>query len=110
MIISTGVVSVSIQDAEKRVEAMRIGPGEVMGEEGVLAESRSLGEFRSITSGRFFRIERAALDTQLKHPSDLKSALGHLQDQRQGIRQAIVTQKPEALKKSGLWHWLLPRR
>lgn len=110
MIISTGVVSVSIHDGEKLLEAMRIGPGEVMGEEGVLAESPSRGEFRSITSGRYFRIEKAVLDNQLKHPGDLKSALSNLQDQRQGIRQAIVMQKPAQTKKSGLLHWLLQRR
>ena len=34
---------------------------EVLGEEGILSEGRSRGEFRSLTSGRLFRIERCML-------------------------------------------------
>ncbi|NWD48405.1 mechanosensitive ion channel family protein [Pseudomonas gingeri] len=110
MIISTGVISLSVHDGEKLIEAMRIGPGEVMGEEGVLGESRSQGEFRSITSGQFFRIEKAALDSLLKHAGDLRLALGSLQDKRQEARQAVILQKPVEIKKSGLLDWLLYRR
>lgn len=110
MIISTGVVSVAIHDDEKLVEAGRMGPGEVMGEEGILADKPSRGEFRSITSGRLFRIEKAMFGNQLEHLGDLKSALSHLQDQRQEIRETLVMQKPVAIKRSGLFQWLLQRR
>ena len=47
---------------------------------------------------------------QLEHLGDLKSALSNLQDQRQEIRQTVVMQKPEEIKKSGLLHWLRQRR
>ncbi|WP_166363404.1 mechanosensitive ion channel family protein [Pseudomonas akapageensis] len=110
MIISTGVVSVSIHDGEKLIEAVRLGPAEVMGEEGILTASSSRGEFRSITSGRLFRIEKTTLDNQLERLGDLKTALSNLQDQRQEIRQAVVMQKPVEIKKSGLLHWLLQRK
>ncbi|MFS2069727.1 mechanosensitive ion channel domain-containing protein [Pseudomonas sp. CT11-2] len=110
MVISTGVVSVSIHDGEKLIEAMRMGPGEVMGEEGILAAGPSRAEFRSITSGRLFRIEKTTLENQLEHLSDLKSALSTLQDKRLEIRQAVVMQKPVEIKKSGLLHWLLQRK
>jgi hypothetical protein len=110
MIISTGVVSVAIHDDEKLVEAGRMGPGEVLGEEGILADKPSRGEFRSITSGRLFRIEKAVFGNQLEHLGDLKSALSHLQDQRQEIRETLVMQKPVEIKRSGLFQWLLQRR
>ncbi|NUT78889.1 mechanosensitive ion channel [Pseudomonas sp. C1C7] len=110
MIISTGVVSVAIHDDEKLVEAGRMGPGEVLGEEGILADKPSRGEFRSITSGRLFRIEKHVFGNQLEHLGDLKSALSHLQDQRQEIRETLVMQKPAEVKRSSLFQWLLQRR
>lgn len=110
MIISTGVVSVAIHDDEKLVEAGRMGPGEVMGEEGILADKPSRGEFRSITSGRLFRIEKNVFGDQLEHLGELKNALSHLQDQRQEIRETLVMHKPVEIKKLGLLQWLLQRR
>lgn len=110
MVISTGVVSVSIHDDEKLVEVGRMGPGEVLGEEGILAANPSRGEFRSITSGRLFRIEKNTLGQGLEHLGELKSALSNLQNQRQEIRQALVMQKPAQIKKSGLLHWLMLRK
>ena len=110
MIISTGVVSVSIHDGEMLIEAGRMGPGEVLGEEGILADSPSRGEFRSITSGRLFRIEKTTFGNQLEHLGELKTALSHLQDQRQEIRETVVMQKPVAIKKSGLLQWLRQRK
>ncbi len=106
LIIATGVVSVAIHDGERVVEAGRMGPGEVMGEEGILAEGRSRGQFRSLTSGRLFRIEKSLLGPQLQHSSDLLLALDKLQHQREGIREAVVLKKPQPIKKTGLLRWL----
>jgi small-conductance mechanosensitive channel len=110
MIISTGVVSVSIHDGEKLIEAGRMGPGEVLGEEGILADSPSRGEFRTITSGRLFRIEKDMFGNQLEHLGELKTALGYLQDQRQEIRETVIMQQPAQVKRSGLLQWLLQRK
>ncbi|NWC78045.1 mechanosensitive ion channel [Pseudomonas sp. P7759] len=106
MIIATGVVSVAIHDGDRVVEAGRMGPGEVMGEEGILADGRSRGQFRSLTSGRLFRIEKSLLGAQLQHSSDLLMALDRLQHQREDIRDAVVLKKPAPAKKSGLLRWL----
>ncbi|MCG8907172.1 mechanosensitive ion channel family protein [Pseudomonas sp. DP-17] len=110
MIISTGVMSVSIHDGEKLIEAGRMGPGEIMGEEGILAGNPSRGEFRSITSGQFFRIGKDMFGSQLEHLHELQSALSHLQEQREEIREAVILQKPVETKKKGLLSWLLQRR
>ncbi|TFY84244.1 mechanosensitive ion channel protein MscS [Pseudomonas kairouanensis] len=106
LIIATGVVSVAIHDGERVVEAGRMGPGEVMGEEGILADGRSRGQFRSLTSGRLYRIEKALLGAQLQHSSDLLMALDKLQHQRESIREAVVLKKPQAIKKTGFLRWL----
>ncbi len=110
MIISTGVVSVSIHDGERFIEAGRMGPGEVLGEEGILSEGRSRGEFRSLTSGRLFRIERCMLGAQLEHSSDLHLALDNLVHQREEIRESVVAKKPVHIKRSGLLGWLQKKR
>ncbi|MDR9750230.1 mechanosensitive ion channel family protein [Pseudomonas sp. SZMC_28357] len=109
MIISTGVVSVAIHDGEKMIEAGRLGPGEVMGEEGILNSAPSRGEFRSISSGRLFRIEKEALGVQLEHHSELQVALNNLQEQREDIRETVVTKKPLEVKKGGFLQWLQRR-
>lgn len=110
MIISTGVVSVSIHDGERLIEAGRMGPGEVLGEEGILNQGRSRGEFRSLTSGRLFRIERDMLDPQLEQSSDLHVALDNLIHQREEIRESVVTKKTVHAKRSGLLGWLQKKR
>lgn len=110
MVISTGVVSVLIHDGERFIEAGRMGPGEVMGEEGILAHGRSRGEFRSLTSGRLFRIDRAMFDAQLEHYSELQVALDTLQHQREDIRESVIAKKPEQIKRSGLLGWLQKKR
>lgn len=106
MIIAAGVVSVAVHDGERVIEAVRMGPGEVMGEEGILADGRSRGQFRSLTSGRLFRIEKALLGEQLQHSSDLLMALDKLQHQREGIRDAVALKKPQTIKKTGFLSWL----
>ncbi|MGF6098549.1 mechanosensitive ion channel family protein [Pseudomonas sp. 18175] len=107
LIIATGVVSVAIHDGERVVEAGRMGPGEVMGEEGILADGRSRGQFRSLTSGRLFRIEKSQLGAQLQHSSDLLMALDKLQHQREGIRDTVVLKKPQPPAKNRFFRWLL---
>ena len=106
LIIATGVISVAVHDGERVVEAGRMGPGEVMGEEGILADARSRGQFRSLTSGRLFRIEKSLLGAQLQHSSDLLMALDKLQHQREHIRDAVVLNKPQSVKKTGFLRWL----
>jgi small-conductance mechanosensitive channel len=106
MIISTGVVSASIHDGERFIEAVRLGPGEVMGEEGILAQGRSRAEFRSLTSGRLFRIDKTLFDSQLEHRCELQVALDKLQHQREAIRDAVVMKQPVQAKKGGFLHWL----
>lgn len=72
-VFSFGVVSVSIYDGEKRANAGRMGPGEVMVEEGTLADKPSRGKFHNITVDRLFRIEITVFSNQLEHLNELKS-------------------------------------
>lgn len=106
MIISTGVISLAVHDGERLLEATRMGPGEVLGEEGILADARSRGQFRCITGCVLFRIDKAMLRTHLEASGELKAALNKLQLFRQGVRQSLLLQKPVEIKKGGFLRWL----
>ncbi|MFJ3481815.1 mechanosensitive ion channel domain-containing protein [Pseudomonas sp. NPDC090202] len=106
MIISTGVMSLAVHDGERLLEATRMGPGEVLGEEGILAEGRSRGQFRCITGCVLFRIDKATLRKHLENGGELQAALNKLQLYRQGVRQSLLLQKPVAIKKGGFLRWL----
>lgn len=108
MVISTGVISASVHDGEKLIEAARMGPGEVLGEEGILAEGRSRAQFRCITRCVLFRIDQTTLRTYLEQGVELKAELNKLQLFRQGVRQSLLLQKPVEIKKGGFLRWLKP--
>jgi small-conductance mechanosensitive channel len=106
MIVSTGVLSLAVHDGERLVEATRMGPGEVLGEEGILADARSRGQFRCITGCLLFRIDKPMLLNYLETGGELKAALNKLQLLRQGVRQSLLLQKPVEIKKGGFLRWL----
>lgn len=108
MVISTGVISASVHDGERMIEAARMGPGELLGEEGILAEGRSRAQFRCITRCVMFRIDQENLRKYLDHGNELKAELSKLQLFRQGVRQSLLLQKPTAIKKAGFLRWLKP--
>jgi small-conductance mechanosensitive channel len=106
MVISTGVMSASVHDGERLLEAARMGPGEVLGEEGILSEGRSRAQFRCITGCVLFRIDQVTLRAYLEQGDEFKAALNKLQLFRQGVRQSLLLQKPVAIKKGGFLRWL----
>lgn len=106
MIVSTGVISLSMHDGERLIEAARMGPGEVLGEEGVLTDAPSRGQFRCITSCVLFRIDKTILRQHLDQEGELMNALKKLQLLRQGVRQSLLLQKPVQIKKGGFLRWL----
>jgi len=109
MVISAGVVSASIRQGDGMLEVGRMGPGEILGEEGILAQGRSEAEFRSLSSCLLFQIDKNALRAHLNQRTDLKVALTKLQHYRQRASQSLLMQKPVALKKAGFLHWLNKR-
>lgn len=106
LVISTGVISLSMHNGETLVEATRMGPGEVLGEEGLLAGAPSRGQFRCITSCVIFRIDESVLQQYLQPGGELQAALNKLQLFRQGVRQSLLLQRPVEIKKGGFLRWL----
>lgn len=109
LVISAGVISVSVRQGEGMFEVGRMGPGEILGEEGILSEGRSEAEFRSLSSCLMFQIDKDTLRTYLSQRNDLKVALTKLQHYRQRASQSLLMQKPAAVKKAGFLQWLHKR-
>ncbi|WP_095162538.1 mechanosensitive ion channel family protein [Pseudomonas sp. Irchel 3F5] len=106
LVIGTGVVSVSIRDGDKQLEAGRMGPGEVLGVEGLLEADDSTAEFRTLTSCILYRIDKDEVRSCLEQRTEVKTALIKLQRIRLQTRQSLLEQKPAAIKKGGFLSWL----
>lgn len=106
LVIGTGVVSVGVRDGDKQLEAGRMGPGEVLGVEGLLEADDSTAEFRTLTSCILYRIDKDEVRSCLEQRTEVKTALLKLQRIRQQTRQSLLEQKPAAIKKGGFLSWL----
>ncbi|WP_175652569.1 mechanosensitive ion channel family protein [Pseudomonas sp. Marseille-P9899] len=106
LVIGTGVVSAAVHDGERLLEAGRMGPGEVLGVEGLLDGDASSAEFRTLTSCLLYRIDKAEVRDCLEKRDEVKAALSKLQRVREQNSQSLVLQKPAVIKKGGFLNWL----
>ena len=106
LVIGSGVVSASVRDGDKLLEAGRMGPGEVLGVEGIIDEDESLAEFRTLTSCVLYRIDKEQVKSCLAQRGDVQTALSKLQRFRRQSRESLLLQKPALIKKGGFLSWL----
>jgi small-conductance mechanosensitive channel/CRP-like cAMP-binding protein len=106
LVIGSGVVQASVRNADTLLEAGRMGPGEVLGIEGLVDEDQSLVEFRTLTSCLLYRIEKEQVRSCLEQRGDVQTALVKLQRFRQQSRASLLLQKPAQVKKGGFLSWL----
>lgn len=106
LVIGTGVVSAAVPDGDAWVEAGRMGPGEIMGEEGIIDDTPSRARFTALTSCRLYRIDRDNIRTCLEQRSEIRTALNRLHAFREQASHSLLLQKPAALRKGGFLQWL----
>ncbi|MGE8315002.1 MAG: cyclic nucleotide-binding domain-containing protein, partial [Pseudomonas putida] len=106
LVIGSGVVSASVRDGDKRIEAGRMGPGEVLGIEGIIDEDDSFAEFRTLTGCVLYRIEKEQVKSCLQQRGEVQTALSKLQRFRRQSRESLLLQKPALIKKGGFLSWL----
>lgn len=109
LVIATGVVSASVKDGNEMVEAGRMGPGEVMGEQSVLADTPSQARFTALTSCVVYRIDKAATRQAMEQRVEIVTALNKLQAVRQQGTQHVLMRKPVVIKKNNFLGWLQKR-
>src|SRR5471030_1567512 len=81
-IIESGVVSVTLLRGGVPLEAGRMGPGEVIGEAGVLADMAVVADFTAKTDCVLYRIENEYLKPCLEARHDIGEAMKSLLDRR----------------------------
>lgn len=105
-ILESGIVSVRVLRGENWIEAGRMGPGELMGETGVVDGSPNLGRFVAYTDCRLYRIGREELEPWLHEHSELRGALAQLMDFRTRARQAVLDAGPAVVEQPTFLRWL----
>ncbi|MEN5238630.1 MULTISPECIES: mechanosensitive ion channel family protein [Pseudomonas] len=106
LVIGSGVIQASVRNGDKLVEAGRMGPGEVLGIEGLVDDDDSFAEFRTLTGCLLYRIEKEQVRSCLEQRSEVQSALTKLQRFRRQSRESLLMQKPTEVKKGGFLSWL----
>jgi small-conductance mechanosensitive channel len=108
-VIATGVVSAAVPDGERRVEAGRMGPSEVMGEQSIIGDTPSEACFTALTSSIIYRIDKSVARACMQQCNQVDRALHKLQAVRQKSAHSTLLARPPQVKKSGFLSWLQSR-
>ena len=109
MVIATGVVSATVPDGSGHLEAGRMGPSEVMGEQSILADTPSQATFTTLTSCIIYRIDKSLARSCMEQRAEVGRALNKLQAVRQQNSRLALLAKPVPIKKAGFLGWLHQR-
>ena len=106
MVIATGVVSVTVPDEAGPVEAGRMGPGEIMGEESILTDSPSQATFTTLTSSIIYRLDKSVTRECMAQRTEVGRALNRLQAVREQSSRMALMAAPAPAIKGGFLSWL----
>ncbi|MHC8305527.1 mechanosensitive ion channel domain-containing protein [Pseudomonas sp. PB3P13] len=110
MVIATGVVSATVPDGNGQIEAGRMGPSEVMGEQSILDDTPSQATFTALTSCIIYRIDKSLTRTVMDQRAEVRRAMNKLQVVRQQNSRTALLAKPVQIKKGGFLSWLQKRQ
>jgi CRP-like cAMP-binding protein len=108
-IIESGVVSVTLNRHGSPFESGRMGPGEVIGEAGILDDSSVPAQFTAKTFCGLYRIEKSYLKPCLDARHDIGDAMKTLLDYRLYKAKTLTQELPVAEAKKGFLQWLRNR-
>ncbi|MGE8154347.1 mechanosensitive ion channel domain-containing protein [Pseudomonas vancouverensis] len=108
-VIATGVVSATVPDGNGQIEAGRMGPSEVMGEQSILADTPSQARFTAMTSSIIYRLDKSLTRHCMAQRSEVDRALHKLQAVRQQNSRLALMAKPVPVRKGGFLGWLQSR-
>ena len=108
-IIESGVVSVELSRDGVRFESGRMGPGEVIGEGGILSDTALPADFTAKTFCSLYRIEKDYLKPCLDARHDISEAMTALLDYRLNKARTLTMETPKAVEKKGFLQWLRRR-
>lgn len=103
------MVSVTLSRGGVKLETARMGPGEVIGEGGILSETALPADFSAKTSCSLYRIEKDYLRPCLDARHDIGEAMKALLDFRLNKAQTLMQEVPKVVEKKGFLQWLRNR-
>ncbi|MDB6049454.1 MAG: mscS 3 [Pseudomonas sp.] len=107
LIIESGVVSVDIERADGLCELGRMGPGEVLGESGIIDQSASAVRFTARTDCLVYLMDAKDLEPWLDEHPELRGALVGLSRFRAQARASmLLLHKPVEIEPGGFLNWL----
>lgn len=111
VIIASGVVSVTIPDGDGPerpfIEAGRMGPAEVLGEQSVLDDCPSGGRFTAMTTCQLLTISRPAIRACIADRAEIGQAIGKLHAYRVESSRSLLTKPAKTAEaKVGFLAWL----
>lgn len=98
-IIESGVVTVTLTRHGTPFESGRMGPGEVIGEAGILSDSSVPAKFAAKTFCALYRIEKTYLKPCLDARHDISDAMKTLLDYRLHKAQSLTEEAPVVVAK-----------
>ncbi|MFP3680722.1 mechanosensitive ion channel family protein [Pseudomonas sp. SIMBA_041] len=108
-IIESGVVSVALSRAGVKFESGRMGPGEVIGEGGILQDTAMPADFIAKTACSLYRIEKDYLKPCLDARHDIGESMKALLDFRLNKAQTLTQEVPKVVERKGFLQWLRNR-
>jgi CRP-like cAMP-binding protein len=108
-IIESGVVSVELSRAGVKFESGRMGPGEVIGEGGILQDTAMPADFIAKTACSLYRIEKDYLKPCLDARHDIGESMKALLDFRLNKAQTLTQEVPKVVARKGFLQWLRNR-
>lgn len=109
LIIESGVVSVALNRGGVNFESGRMGPGEVIGEGGIVSDTSLPAEFTAKTACSLYRIEKDYLKPCLETRHDIGEAMKALLDFRLSKARTLTEEAPTVAQKKGFLQWLRRR-
>lgn len=108
-VIESGVVTVTMAQGDKQLEVGRMGPGEVMGETGIVDQSPCLARFSALTDCVVYHVHYKDLEPWLDEHGELREVMARLARFRDQKRTEVIQQKPVVADQRGFIHWLRQR-
>ncbi|VVP76566.1 hypothetical protein PS914_01787 [Pseudomonas fluorescens] len=109
LIIESGVISVELSRGGVLFESGRMGPGEVIGEGGILSDTALPAQFTAKTFCSLYRIEKEYLKPYLDARHDIGEAMKALLDFRLNKARTLTEEVPKVVAKKGFLQWLRNR-
>ncbi|MFC0401628.1 mechanosensitive ion channel family protein [Paraburkholderia rhizosphaerae] len=107
-IVESGILSVTIDEPAGTIELSRLGPGDTMGEQGLLAGMQARVQIAALSRVIVYRLQKDDLTPLLKRNPDVAKQMCELLSRRQDkLSRVSSADAPVSHTEQGLFQWLL---